>query len=150
MRSIGVLLLSTMIIGAVQAQDSVQSRDLYMAPPKGWITTRDRVAWMTFRGQVAQGLFEKMPENSTVKDPNATCAPTGIVKMMGGVLCTHWPAKDPRNAKIPAFYECEINIDLDTGEMVSQGELGMCGEDESTIQEQRKDAKKKGYWWINN
>ncbi len=70
--------------------------------------------------------------------------------MMGGVLCTHWPAKDPRNAKIPAFYECEINIDLDTGEMVSQGELGMCGEDESTIQEQRKDAKKKGYWWINN
>lgn len=146
MYSTKVLLAATAIISTSCAAQ-VQARDLYAAPPEGWVTTVDRTALMTFRGQVAQGLFEQLPNGAIVKDPNATCAPTGIVKMAGGMVCTHWPpAKDPRNKGVPAAYECEIRINLDTGEMQPQNQVEMCGEDESFIQEQRKDAKKQGYW----
>jgi hypothetical protein len=118
-----------------------------MAPPEGWVVTLDRTALMTFRGQVAQGLFDKMPESTIVKDPNATCARTGIVKRAGGMLCTHWPpTKDLRNTKVPAAYECEVRMNLDTGEMEPQSKVEECGEDSSFIEEQRKEAKKKGYW----
>jgi len=142
MRSTVLLLAGVVMIGAIGA---VNARDLDMAPPEGWATTVDRTALMTFRGQVAQGLFEQLPESAIVK---ATCGPTGVVKMAGGILCTHWSPKDPRNTKLPAAYECEIRRNLDTGEMRQQSKVEECGEDESFIQEQRKEAKKRGYWII--
>jgi len=37
-------------------------------------------------------------------------------------------------------------VNLDTGEMQPQSKAEECGEDESVIQEQRKEAKTKGYW----
>lgn len=144
MRSTLVLLTAVAMTGAVS---TVYARDLYMAPPEGWVTTVERTAVMTLRGQVAQGLFEQLPESTIVRNPNATCAPTGVVKMAGGIVCTHWPPdKDPRNAKLPAAYECEIRMNLDTGEMRPQSNEEECGEDESFIQKQRKEAKKRGYW----
>jgi len=97
MRSTLFLLAGMAMIATGSA---VYARDLYMAPPEGWVTTVDRTTLMTFRSQVAQGMFEKLPETTIVKDPNATCAPTGIVKQAGGMQCTHWPPKDPRNAKL--------------------------------------------------
>jgi hypothetical protein len=123
------------------AMSMAQSRDLYMAPPQGWISTRDNTAFVTFQGQVAQGFFNKMPSSSIIKDPSATCTPTGIVKMSGGMVCTHIPAADKDKT---AFYECEMRLDLQAGKLLPPGDE--CGEDGEFLQEERKKAAKNKYW----
>jgi hypothetical protein len=117
-----------------------QSRDLYLAPPQGRVSTCNSTAFVTFEGQVAQGLFNKMPLDSIIKDPSATCSPTGIVKMAGDMLCTHYPAKK----SVPAVYECEMSVDLQTGKLLPPSDE--CGEDGEFIQEEQEKAAKNQYW----
>jgi hypothetical protein len=119
---------------------TAQNLDLYRAPPEGSVSTRYNTAFVTFEGQVAQGLFNKMPLDSIIKDPSATCSPTGIVKMAGGMLCTHYPAEK----SVPAVYECEMRVDLQAGKLLPPSDE--CGEDGEFIQEQQEEAAKNQYW----
>ena len=141
------------VTGMAFAEDAAKSsastptahnRDLYMAPPQGWVTTRDNTAFFTLEGQVAQGFFDKMPSSSIIKDPFATCSPTGIVKLSDGMLCTHFPARK----STAAHYECEMLIDLQTGKLLAPS--NECGEDDEFIQEERKKRQRIGIGLTEN
>jgi hypothetical protein len=135
MRSTKILLIAAVIVGTMSI---VQARHLNMAPLKGMADTFGKRGDITFQGQVAQGLFEKMPEN-TIVAPNSTCFPTAITKRKAGIECMHG-AKE--------FYECTITINLATGLLIDRDEAtgGACGQDQSDIDRAQKEAKKRGYW----
>jgi hypothetical protein len=135
MKTRSTIILFVFLCLSVQAG----ARDLWYAPIKGYVNGTS----LTIEGQVAEGFFNKMPESSIIKDPNATCAPTAITKLAGGVACVRFPAakKGGKDA-----YECQIVLDLNTGTALTEGAFEECGEDDSFIREQMKEARKHGYW----
>jgi hypothetical protein len=142
MKSRNIFAMFVLLIGISPAG---QARDLFMAPLGGWVNTRsyDNFAVMTIHGIAAQGMFEKMPESSALP-PSAACIKDGVTKAGKGIVCSATP-----NSLKP-HYECEIYFSLEskalTDFFVENGDID-CGEDDSFLMEQRKRAKKQGYWW---
>ena len=116
-----------------------QARDLYYAPPDGWVSTNGDAAFVTIRGQVAEGFFGKMPDSSIVKDSSATCSPEAVVKRVGGMECAR-STIDKATSKY--YYECEMTIIMSTGQLESSD---MCWDPA----DMREEAKKQGYWIVN-
>jgi len=107
-----------LLIGSAFADTSLGSKDkdrhLHKAPAQGWVTTNDGVAFTTIQGQVAKKFFEEMPENSIVKDTNATCYPDAVVKRVGGLECGRFP---PNKVTPTTYYTCEMTVVLTTGQL---------------------------------
>jgi hypothetical protein len=138
MHSIKILLIAT---AAIATMSIVQARQLLMAPLKGRADTFGKWASITVQGQVAQGLFEKMPESSIViENPDNTCILGAVTKIKGGIECVQTEKK---------YYECKMAVNLATGLLIDRNEAnadGSCGLDQSELDKIQKDAKKKGYW----